>query len=84
MVGTRGLQRLSLIERNRLLIVLKRASWFTTVAVGSILLLVLATKEGWEYPEDYLPPTLIATAVTFVLFRIAIWVVKGFFHKSDG
>lgn len=72
------------MDRNRLLIVLKRASWFTTVAVGSILLLVLATNEGWDYPEDYLPTTLIATVVTFILFRIAIWVVKGFFPKSDG
>lgn len=44
----------------------------------------LATEEGWDYPEDYLPTTLIATVVTFVLFRIASGWQKAFFiNQTD-
>ncbi len=64
--------------KTNVIVGLKRASWLFAMIVGLVTMIVVASGEGWDYPEDYLPGTVIATVIGFIVFRIAIWVFKAF------
>lgn len=63
---------------------LKRASWFFALLSSLIAATIYSEAfEDWYHLEYYLPPTIIAGIVAFLVFRIGIWVVKGFFGRED-
>jgi len=61
----------------------KRASWFLSTSIGFIVLIIVAIEEGWDYPDEYLPPSIITWIAVFAIARLSIWVVKGFLGISD-
>ena len=71
------------VMKQNVLLGLKRASWLFAGLVGVITMVVEASHEGWDYPEDYLPLTIVFTVIGFLLFRVAIWVVKAFLASDN-
>jgi len=65
---------------------LKRASWLFAAIVGVTTIIVMSVEGwDWDYPEGYgyLFPTIAFTVIAFALFRMAIWVIKGFARTDN-
>ena len=64
------------MQKQRILLGLQRASWLFALVVAVIIVTSdeRDTLDLWDFPGDYIAGSLIA----FFVFRIGIWVFKGF------
>jgi hypothetical protein len=69
------------MSEGRLIDGLKRASWLFAIIVGLITMVIVGRDEYWD-PISFLPSTIIAAVIGFIVFRIGIWVAKGFITGS--
>jgi len=76
-------EKVDVLMKANVIVGLKRASWLFAVIVGLVTMIVVASDEGWD-PEYWLPITIIASVIGFIVFRIAIWVFKGFAGVDKG
>jgi hypothetical protein len=75
------------MKNNHVLIGLKRASWLFSLIIGIIAFAKLGYDNRWRFnfPEEIIIATLKSTIIGFIgfiVFRIGIWVYKGFVGYS--
>ncbi len=68
------------MNTDQVLLGLKRASWLFALVAGLVTSIIINSDRysSWDEPDEYLPGTIAACVIAFVVFRITIWVFKGF------
>lgn len=65
---------------------LKRFAFLFAIITAScsVLIVALSKPYSWTlYPENYLLPIGIGTVGGYLLFRLIIWIIKGFSEKDE-